>query len=370
MEKLNHLITPADLSRPSNTIADLGELALIEKLKPFCADGSVGDDAASMSISPNHRLVVTTDMLTENVHFSGQTTPPYSVGWRAAAANLADIAAMGAAPLGVTVGLGLPGHTPFSWVEELYRGLTDCLTTYGSAIVGGDLCRSMQRTVSITALGEVVPAQIIQRDTAVPGMTVVVTGPHGASRAGLALLLEELELGDDISANLPGGLVGRELTSDAPVGGVLGQAMAWIRAHQMPIPRFDALRDLRRLISEGEHATYPTVAGMDSSDGLANALLQISHSSQVGMDIVRSRIPLPTGLSAAVGPETALKWGLYGGEDFELVLCLPDKIAAAFTKTRFATAIGRTTDTGVVRLLPSEGSSMGTSITHESFQHF
>ncbi|MEO0648694.1 MAG: AIR synthase related protein, partial [Cyanobacteria bacterium J06650_10] len=218
MEKLNHLTTPADLSRPSNTIADLGELALIEKLKPFCADGSIGDDAASMAVRPNHNLVVTTDMLTENVHFSGRTTPPYSVGWRAAAANLADIAAMGAAPLGVTVGLGLPGHTPLSWVEELYRGMTGCLEAHGGAIVGGDLCRSMQRTISITALGEVLPAQTIRRSSASPGMTVIVTGPHGASRAGLALLLEELELGSEIDP--------LDRATDLPAGGVLGQTQA------------------------------------------------------------------------------------------------------------------------------------------------
>jgi len=369
MEKLNHLTTPADLSRPSNTIADLGELALIEKLKPFCADGAIGDDAALMNTRPNHSLVVTTDMLTENVHFSGRTTPPYSVGWRAAAANLADIAAMGATPLGVTVGLGLPGHTPLTWVEELYRGMTDCLSAYGGAIVGGDLCRSIQRTISITALGEVPPAQTIRRCTAVPGMTVVVTGPHGASRAGLALLLEELEL----STNLGPQSLSPQST-DVPVVGLLGHAKSWIKAHQMPVPRFDALKDLRRLIQQFVQETgqdvYPIVTGMDSSDGLANALLQISSSSRVGVDIVRSDIPLPVGLSAAVGYETALKWALHGGEDFELVMCLPPAIAEEFTKTRFAIAIGKTTDTGVVRLLPSKDSKIGAQIKHESYQHF
>ncbi|MEO0769342.1 MAG: thiamine-phosphate kinase, partial [Cyanobacteria bacterium J06649_4] len=369
MEKRNHLTIPADLGRPSNTIADLGELALIEKLKPFCAAGSIGDDAALMSAQPGHNLVVTTDMLTENVHFSGRTTPPYSVGWRAAAANLADIAAMGASPLGVTVGLGLPGHTPLTWVEELYRGMTDCMQAHGGAIFGGDLCRSIQRTISITAIGEVTPQQTIRRDTAVPGMTVVVTGPHGASRAGLALLLEELELTTEEHSTSP-----------------LGYAKGWIRAHQMPIPRFDALQDLRRVIelvqqkakkrrgksgnSASTDTAYPIISGMDSSDGLANALLQISSSSKIGMDIVRSDIVLPAGLSAAVGAETALKWALHGGEDFELVLCLPSDIAAEFTKTRFATAIGVTTDTGIVRLLPNKYSKMGSPITHQSFQHF
>lgn len=355
MEKLNHLTIPADLSRPSNTIADLGELALIEKIKPFCAAGAIGDDAAIMRTRPEHKLVVTTDMLTENVHFSGRTTPPYTVGWRAAAANLADIAAMGAMPIGITVGLGLPGHTPLAWVEELYRGMSECLDAYGGAVVGGDLCRALQRTVSITAMGEVLPSQVIQRSTATPGMTVVVTGPHGASRAGLALLLEELEL-----------------EGEQP-SGILSHAKAWIRAHQTPIPRFDALKDLRRIIQKrkgAQQSTYPTITGMDSSDGLANALLQISTSSQVGMDIVRSAIPLPLGLSDAVGPETALKWALYGGEDFELVLCLPTSIAKTFTKTRFAVAIGTTTDTGIVKLLDREDSHVGRRITHDSYQHF
>ncbi len=352
MEKLNHLTTPAASSRSSSTIADIGELALIEKLKPFCAVDAIGDDAAIIETRPEHRLVVTTDMLTENVHFSGQTTPPYTVGWRAIAANLADIAAMGATPIGITVGLGLPGHTQLSWVEALYRGMADCLNTHGGAIVGGDLCRAVQRTISITALGEVRPHQIIRRDSATTGMTVVVTGPHGASRAGLALLLEELEL-----------------ESKQP-DGVLSYAEDWIKAHQMPVPRFDALEDLRRIIQNEADATYPTVTGMDSSDGLANALLQISSSSQIGMSIVRSAIPLPVGLSEAVGPDTALKWALYGGEDFELVLCLPPTLARAFTETRFATAIGTTTDSGIVTLVDDEGSIIGTTITHESYQHF
>ncbi|MEL7351274.1 MAG: thiamine-phosphate kinase [Cyanobacteria bacterium J06649_5] len=353
MEKLNHLTTPADLTRSSNTIADIGEIALIERLKAFCAKDAIGDDAAIMSVAPEHKLVVTTDMLTENVHFSGQTTPPYSVGWRAVAANLADIAAMGAEPLGITVGLGLPGHTPWPWVEELYRGMEDCLKAYGGAIHGGDLCRSMQRTVSITALGQVRLHQVISRSTATPGMTVIATGPHGASRAGLALLLEELELSGKHNPNSP-----------------MGQAKAWVKAHQLPIPRFDALDCLRRLISEKRLNPYPTITGMDSSDGLANALLQISGSSRVGMDIVRSRIPLPTGLEAAVGYDTAIKWALHGGEDFELVFCLPPELAEAFTQTPFATAIGTTTDTGIVKLMEEEGSHISTRLSHESFQHF
>jgi len=352
------------------TIADIGELALIERLKPFCAEGSIGDDAALMATRADHQTVVTTDMLSENVHFSDRTTPPYAVGWRAAAANLSDLAAMGARPLGITVGLGLPKNTRLAWVEALYQGMSDCLKAHGAVIVGGDLCRARQRTVSITAVGEVLSSQAIRRRSAIPGMTVVVTGPHGASRAGLALLLGELTLS-------PGH---EHCDYDSACDSACDST--WIRAHQMPFPRFDAVEALRDLIlttgstqsdlasSASLASPYPTIAGMDSSDGLANALLQISESAQVGMDIVSADIPLPAGLSEVVGAQTALEWALYGGEDFELVLCLPDAIAQPFIKTKFATAIGQTTDLGIVQLLPEANSKKGLPLTYGSYKHF
>ncbi len=334
----------------SETIADIGELALIERLRPYCAADAIGDDAAILTVRPNHQLVITTDVLVDSVHFSDRTTPPYSVGWRAAAANLSDLAAMGAQPLSITVGLGLPAHTTLSWIEELYRGMSDCLAKYGGAIVGGDLCRSSDRTVAITALGEVQPTQVIRRNTAVPGMTVIVTGVHGASRAGLALLLGELVLSND------------EIQAD------------WIKAHQQPVPRFDAIAALRQIIqaqTTKASSSAPVIAGMDSSDGLANALLQLSSSSGVGMDIVRSQIPIPPGLSAAVGPKTAIDWALYGGEDFELVLCVPPSIAEKLIQTPFGIAIGMTTDTGTVSIRRDlDSQEAGMIVTHQGFQHF
>ena len=328
------------------TVAELGELALIERLKPYCAAGSVGDDAALMTVDPGHKLVVTTDVLVDTVHFSDRTTPPFSVGWRAIAANLSDLAAMGAAPLTITVGLCLPPETAWDWVEALYEGMSACLAAYGGAIVGGDVCRAAQRAVAITAMGQVRAGQTIRRDTAVPGMAVVVTGPHGASRAGLALLLKEGDL-SEVSANV-------EITE------------AWIRAHQCPVPRFDAIASLQQL---GAFDAAATVSGMDSSDGLANALLHISRGSGVGMAIARSQIPLPEGLAATVGENKAMEWALYGGEDFELVLCMPQAIADRFTQTSLVAQIGITTDTQVVTLVDATGKIIDT-ISDQSFQHF
>lgn len=323
----------------AETIADIGELQVIERLKPFCAEG-MGDDGALVDVALGHRLVVTTDVLVDEVHFSDRTTPPHSVGWRATAANLSDLAAMGAMPLGITIGLGLPPQTAWPWVEELYSGISDCLKQYGGAIVGGDLCRANQRTVSITALGQVLPEQTIYRATARPGMAIVVTGCHGLSRAGLALLTQEIA-GD----------------VDAP----------WVKAHQYPVPRFDAIAHLQTIYKSIDSAW--AIAGMDSSDGLANALLQISRSSKVGIDILQDRLSMSEDLAAFVGAEKALEWTLYGGEDFELVLCLPPEIADRFVAMGAgASVIGTTTENDRVRLIASDGS--GVSIEHQSFRHF
>ena len=109
-------------------IADIGELGLLKKLQPFCPREVIGDDAAILDLPPGQSLVVTTDVLVDGVHFSDQTTSAEDIGWRSAAANLSDIAAMGASPLGITVGLSLPGTVTVSWVEQLYQGLVNCLS--------------------------------------------------------------------------------------------------------------------------------------------------------------------------------------------------------------------------------------------------
>ncbi len=329
------------MSNAVETIAEIGELALLERLKPFCAD-VVGDDGALLKVASDCQLVVTTDVLTDRVHFSDRTTPPHSVGWRATAANLSDLAAMGAAPIGITIGLGLPPQTPWLWVQRLYQGIADCLAQYGGEIVGGDVCRADQRTLSITALGQVRPQQAVFRHTAVPGMTVVATGCHGLSRAGLALLLKSENPGDAVNSF---------------------EQTRWIKAHQYPGPRFDAIAHLQSI------CPYPAITGMDSSDGLANALLQISQRSKVGIEIDQSRLFIPSELIAFAGADKALEWTLYGGEDFELVLCLASKTADRFLAVcKSAIAIGTTTNSGVVQLRLSDGSTQ--VIEHRGFQHF
>lgn len=334
-------------------VRDLGEQGLLQRLFRFCPSHFVGDDAALLTVAPGQSLVVTTDLLVDGVHFSDRTTSPADVGWRSTAANLSDLAAMGATPLGITVGLSLPGDLPVSWVEQLYQGMADCLQPYQAAIVGGDVCRSNTTTVSITALGQVYTNRAIQRSVAQPGDVILVTGAHGASRAGLELLLHP-EQGQMLSA------VDRS---------------AFIHAHQRPCPRLDVVTILNSVFPLESQPASPAplrIAGMDSSDGLADAVLQVCRASGVGAVIDRREIPLPAGLLNWVGEAQAIDWVLYGGEDFELVLCLPEELATILQQqVRSAAVIGTITPGSEVILQDSQSQYADQVLSlSQGFQHF
>ncbi|MBP0011816.1 MAG: thiamine-phosphate kinase [Roseofilum sp. SBFL] len=285
-------------------VREVGEQGLLQRLFRFCAAHRVGDDGAVLDLTPGYRMVVTTDVLVDGVHFSDLTTPPHAVGWRAVAANLSDLAAMGACPLGIAVGLSLTADTEVEWVESLYEGMNDGLKPHETAIIGGDVVRSPVISLSITALGQVKPDRLCQRHTGKPGDLIVVTGVHGASRAGLECLLNP-----QWSMTL------------SP-----GDRQKFIKAHQYPKPRLDVLPKLWNLKPQ-------RIAGMDSSDGLADALDQICRASGVGARIDLSQIPTAQGLSSVLSEAKIRHWTFYGGEDFELVLCLPPEVAHPFVET-------------------------------------
>ncbi|QQE64699.1 thiamine-monophosphate kinase [Leptolyngbya sp. BL0902] len=348
----------ADIPTVGSTVGHVGELGLLQRLFRYCPTDLVGDDAAVMNLPPGHQLVVTTDMLVDGVHFSDQTTAPEDVGWRAIAANLSDLAAMGAQPQGITVALSLPSSTPVAWVEGVYQGMAACLDTWGGQIIGGDLCRSNTLSLAITALGAVEAGEAFYRHTAQPGQVLLATGYHGLSRAGLELLLAPDQ---------------RQSPSDAV-------RQRWIQAHQRPQPRLEVVAHLRSLIQDG--AERMPIAAMDSSDGLANAVLHLCQASGVGAILDAHQLPLDPALVDWVGLDQARQWCLYGGEDFELVLCLPASIAQALSRDLggSATVIGRTTAQPAIRLqgvssspdsVSSAGSGDGIELSFDQgFQHF
>jgi thiamine-monophosphate kinase len=283
-------------------LKDLGEAGLLNLLHQFCPTEVIGDDAALFAPPAGRELVITTDVLVEGVHFSSSPLSPLpqttmnadDVGWRAVAANYSDLAAMGAQPLGITVGLGLPPELPVQWVQQMYEGIAELLHTYGGVIWGGDVVRSSVVFISITAVG-CTDGFVIKRSVAQPGDWIVVTGDHGLSRAGLAALTGEVE------QTIP----------------------EFIRAHRRPHPRLDVVPVLHSL-------GVSRVAGMDSSDGLADAVAQICRASGVGA-VLRQDIAIHPLLKATCAQQ-AWEWFWYGGEDFELVLTLPPEPAQALVQ--------------------------------------
>jgi len=329
-------------------VKEIGEQGLLKILQRFCPPDIIGDDGAVLPTTADKSLVVTTDVLIDNVHFSEATTSPSDVGWRAAAANLSDLAAMGASPIGITVGLGLPGETPVSWVENLYRGMTECLQKYNTPIVGGDIVRSPIISVAITAFGQVAPELIIGRDKAKVGDAIVVTGCHGASRAGLELLLNP-----DLTTSLD-----------------KDDREALIKAHQRPKPRLDVLPILWEIV---DSYSVVDICGMDSSDGLADAILQVCQCSQVGAVIESIQIPLHKAFEDWLTREQAVYYALYGGEDFELLLCLPKQAANELVQKlgNSAAVIGSITDSNTV-LLHNKNEEIPDQVLNlnRGFQHF
>jgi thiamine-monophosphate kinase len=326
-------------------VKDVGEHGLLQKLYRFCESSIVGDDAAVLNTCAQQQLVVSTDVLVENVHFSDRTTPPFFVGWRSVAANLSDLAAMGGSPLGITVGLSLRGDLAVDWVEKLYEGMRQCLDTYGGVILGGDLCRSSVVTISITILGQVAADRVIRRNVAQPGDVIVITGFHGLSRGGL------------------------ELLSHPELASKLTQKAQQILklAHQKPKPRLDIITLLHKLNISSR------IAGMDSSDGLADAIIQICLLSNVGAEIERNQITLSPELLDLATPEQVLEWVLYGGEDFELVLCLPEIPAQLLVKElgKEAAIIGKITKNKQIILVDNQGIYPQVLLSQsQGFQHF
>ena len=431
-------------------IKDIGEQGLLKILQKFCPAEIVGDDCAVMATNPNQSLAITTDMLVDGVHFSDQTTGPYYAGWRAAAANLSDLAAMGATPRAVTVALAVAPDTAVEWVEEFYRGMTACLQEYHTPIVGGDVVRSPVVTVAITAFGQVEFDRTIRRSNARSNWAIVATGVHGASRAGLELLLNP-EFGQNLTEVDRASLIlahqrpkprldvlpvvweilGSEGAMDPPLSPPLakggkqdfnspgaiepplspplasGRKQDFNSPGAMEPPLSPPLskggkQDFNSPLSKGgpggvnspplskegpgEVNSPPlskggaggvqspiAIAGMDSSDGLADAIIQICRASGVGAKVDRAKIPIPHIFSEIVSTEKALNWALYGGEDFELVLFLPMATAQLLVEQigDGAAIVGIATDSTDIWLTDSSGIYPDAILKLDrGFQHF
>lgn len=319
-------------------VKDLGEFGLIERLNAMVTrerggpdNGAAfafrllvdtGDDTAAWQAEAATELA-TTDTVVEGIHFTRATTPWRDLGWKALAANISDIAAMGGQPLYALITLGLPPETAVAAIEELYRGLLDIGNRYGAAIVGGDLVRApvLFVTVALTGLRAGPP---LRRDTARPGDQVAVTGRLGNSGGGLKLLL-----------------AGQDTPERA--------ADFLIQAHRRPEPAVAAGQIL---------AQAGVLTAMDVSDGLADDLSKLCLASGVAARIYAGRMPIHPLLRTAF-PGESLALALHGGEDYVLLFTAPPAVMAKTMPLldKGAAVIGEVTagPAGQVTLVDTEG---------------
>jgi thiamine-monophosphate kinase len=285
-------------------ISRLGEFGLIEKIRKMTSQRSssviagIGDDAAVLKVSASASLLATTDMLIEGVHFDLAYIDYYSLGWKSAAVNLSDIAAMGGVPRFCLSSLCIPHTLTVEQIADFYRGFNAMLRAHRTTLVGGDTCSSrLGFVVSVTVLGEIRKELVLTRGGAKPGDKIFVTGALGDSAAGLEVLKNRVTRS------------GKKVVTEA--------AKRLIEKHLRPIPRVTWGRKIA--LSQGAHAM------IDISDGLSSDLGHICEQSHVGALISAEKIPLSPSLQIAAPYLDAapLDYVLSGGEDYELLFTAP-----------------------------------------------
>ncbi|MCM1151489.1 MAG: thiamine-phosphate kinase [Alistipes sp.] len=264
------------------------EFGFIDTLRTLCADlpangfEGIGDDCAVLPVGAGESLVFTADLLVEGVHFLRAAASPEEIGRKALAVNLSDVAAMGARPVATLLSLALPADATDEWALRFSQGYHELSARYGTALIGGDTTRSEGGiAINVTAIGRAEDAHLKRRSDARPGDALFVSGPLGASGAGL----------QDI-------LAGR---FDTPAAAL----------HRNPVPQ----------VEEGAWlGARPEVhAMMDLSDGLASDVRHILERSEVGAVLDLDRIPVAEGAD--------LQTAACGGEDYRLLFSVASDAA-------------------------------------------
>lgn len=261
---------------------------------------SIGDDAAVIrQQGARENWVVTTDMLLEDVDFQKEWLTPGQLGHKALAANLSDLAAMGARPRFCTVSLGIPATITDKWIVQFYKGFSKLAETHKTLLIGGDLSRSTNGIqVTVTAIGETWHRRAIYRSGGNSGDVLYVTGTLGKSAAGLELLKQ-------------GNTKGTRIWEKEA-----------LKAHRIPTPRCDVGLWLLQ--------NHYSSCMMDISDGISTDLPRLCAGSGVGAEIYAGALPIfAASKSWNLDP---LNLALNGGEDFELLFAVPGKLAAKFVK--------------------------------------
>ncbi len=294
----------------------------------------IGDDAAVVQ-GTRRPLLLTKDLLIENVHFITSLHPPYELGRKALNVNLSDIAALGGRPKYALLGLGLRKKTDPSWVDQFFLGFKSAARESGVELIGGDISVSRLIVISVTVVG--LGNGFVLRRGARPGDLIFVSGCLGDAAAGLRLLRKGF----------------RTRTNK--------QADALVKAFLDPTPQLALGRALshRRLAS----------AMIDTSDGLSVDLGHICEESRTGAEVYLDRLPLSPEIQ--VFEKRPISLALHGGEDYQLLFTAPPGNLQALgkLKKRFDFSwIGRITSRKAIRIIGRNGRSR--PLEARGYQHF
>ncbi len=293
-------------TRKPGRLSNVGEFQLIQSLpRQFSTQGfhptvGTGDDAAVFPPSPSKQVVLSTDLLVEDIHFSRKTSTFYDIGYKAAAANLSDIAAMGATPTAIFVAIALPPALSYENWQEFYRGLARPCKDHKVQLLGGDTSSSPTSLfIAITITGEVHPRHILTRQGAKSGHLIYVSGTLGDSAAGLVYL--------------------KKYKRPPKLSKISKRMQYIVERHLHPTARIA----LGQLIASQPYAS----AAMDLSDGLSGDLNHLCRHSQVGALIYSERIPISQHMHsyATKNGSNPFQLSLHGGEDYELLFTIPPK---------------------------------------------
>ena len=283
---------------------DIGEKELINRLGKFMPKNQTSDDCAFIKTT-NENLLVNSDCLVENIHFSDLTISPEDLGWKAVVSNISDLLSSGSKKtIGITISLILPAKTEWVWVEELYKGINKALKKYGGIILGGDCSKGNQKTISITALG--IQGDLkLRRNACSPGEIILTTGIHGLSKLGF-MVQNKINF-DNVS--LSERLIRKSIEHFC---------------RPQVYPNF-----LTNILKTRSNSKLTKIGCTDSSDGLLQAVQDLAIASNCKAIINYEKIPKDK--DWPVGN----KWDEYyffGGEDYELVFSLPKKWAKKLSR--------------------------------------
>ncbi|MGZ4904265.1 MAG: thiamine-phosphate kinase [Halobacteriota archaeon] len=311
-------------------VGELGERSLVrliaEQIDCRAALCAGADDCAAIAFD-NRYVVVTTDMLHRKTHFPREMTG-YQVGWMATAASLSDIAAMGAAPLGVTMAIGVPRDTEIEFVLDLVRGSNACCIHSGTTLLGGDTDEHDELTLVGTAFGSVDKDKMLRRHGATPGDVVCITGELGLAAAGVRVLLEERQIPEPLRAQAL-----KKLFEPAPQI-AYGQQLAQSGA---------------------------VTALIDTSDGLSISLYELARASSCGFCIRAEKLPISAAAEAVSDDfRDKLTLSVYRGGDYELLFTATRErladIATPYSTIGEVTRAGMTLEIGgIAHELKAEG---------------